>query len=152
MERRVIVDDSRRTEAEKRLYKIRYSKETEAYIREFCGCEQLTFADYLNHVMASKGIKTADVLKNSGVNRNYGYNIINGIRSNPSSDKVIALCIGARMNLQEMQSALDIAGKGRLLYFDERDVRIAAAVNSDIYKVVEINMILSEHNLRLIDN
>lgn len=148
----IIMGDSCSAEAQKRLRKIRYSNEIETYIKEFCGLRHLTFAEYLNHMMASKGIKTADVLKNSGVNRNYGYNIINGIRSNPSRDKVIALCIGTGMNLQEMQLALDIARTGRLLYFDERDVRIAAAVNSGICKVVEINMILSEHNLRLIDN
>lgn len=149
---RIITDDFCSAEAEKRLHKIKYNNEIESYVREYCGLERLTFAEYLNHIMASNGIKAADVFKNSGINRNYGYNIINGIRSNPGRDKVLALCIGAGMNLQEMQLALDIARVGRLLYFDERDVRIAAAVNSGLFKVVEINMILSEHNLRLIDN
>ena len=148
----IIMDEFRIQEAEKRLRKIRYKNEIETYVREFCSFEQPTFAEYLNHVMTCKGVKTADVLKNSGINKNYGYNIINGIRSNPGRDKIIALCIGAGMNLQEMQTALDIARTGRLLYFDERDVRIAAAVNSGVFKVVEINMILSEHNLRLIEN
>lgn len=147
-----IIDDACNAEAEKKLRKIRYTNEIETYVRKYCSFEQPKFAEYLNHIMAIKSIKAADVLKNSGINMNYGYNIINGIRANPSRDKVIALCIGAGMNLQEMQLGLDIARTGRLLYFDERDVRIAAAVNSGITRVVEINMILSEHNLRLIDS
>jgi len=147
-----IIDDACSAEAEKRLRKIRYTNEIETYVRKYCSFEQPKFADYLTHIMASKNMKASDVLKNSGINMNYGYNIINGIRANPSRDKVIALCIGAGMNLQEMQLGLDIARTGRLLYFDERDVRIAAAINSGITRVVEINMILSEHNLRLIDS
>ena len=33
--------------------------------------------------MHQNNIAVADVMKNSGINRNYGYNIINGTRKSP---------------------------------------------------------------------
>ena len=65
----ISMDDACNAEAEKKLHKIRYTNETETYIRKYCSFEQPKFADYLNHIMASKNIKAADVLKNSGINR-----------------------------------------------------------------------------------
>ena len=92
----------------------------------------------------------SEVIKKSNISRNYVYNIVNGDR-NPGRDKIIALCIGAGMNYSEINRALKIAGEGVLYPKNERDARIAAAVNNGIDSVVNLNIILAGEHLRILD-
>ncbi len=63
----------------------------------------------------------SQVVARSKVNRNYVYNITGGVKRNPGRDKIIALCIGACMNYEETNKALEIGGYCRLNPKDERD-------------------------------
>ena len=72
------------------------------------------------------------------------YNILNGDKKNPGRDKVIALCIGAEMNYSQTQRGLEIAKAAPLYPKDERDVRIAVAINKGIRSVTEVNLLLDQ--------
>ena len=97
--------------------------------------------------MHQNNVTVADVMKNSGINRNYGYNIINGTRKKPGRDKVIALCIGAGMDIDHIQYSLAVAGFCVLNPRDERDVRIAAAALRGTKDILRLNIYLEEHGI-----
>ncbi len=130
------------------LKKINTLDEEEKYIRKYVQpYKKETFARYLQGYMQQNSITVAAVMKNSGINRNYGYNIINGTRKNPGRDKVIALCMGAGMDFDSLQRALNIAGFCALDPRDERDVRIAAAVLRGTKDILRLNIFLEEHGI-----
>jgi hypothetical protein len=63
---------------------------------------------------------------------------------------VLALCIGAGMNYSQTQRALEISGLAPLYPKNERDVRIAIAINHGLDNVMEVNDILYEFGQELI--
>ena len=133
-----------------KLGKIQTEEEIRAFVEEHCSGSS-TIKDHLSHILAKKEITFSSLLEKSNINKNYGYNLISGARKKPGRDKVIAICVGAEMTFQETQETLDIAKVGRLYYRDERDVRIAAAINSRIGSVTKLNLTLAEHGLAPLD-
>lgn len=130
------------------LKKISTFDEEEKYIRKYVqSYKKETFARYLQRYMQQNSITVAAIMKNSGINRNYGYNIINGTRKNPGRDKVIALCMGAGMDFDSIQRALNIAGFCAFDPGDERDVRIAGAVLRGTKDILRLNIFLEEHGI-----
>ena len=105
------------------------------------------FYEYLNDIISQKNLATAQVVANSGISKNYVYNILNGDKKNPGRDKVIALSVGAKMTYRQLQRGLEIAGLAPLYPKDARDVRIAVAVNSGIENVTALNLLLMQYNL-----
>lgn len=131
-----------------KLKTIRTPSETEAFIKKYVPKEHcITFYEYLQQYIADKALPVADVMNNSRINKNYGYNIINGTRKNPGRDKVLALCIGAGMDFDEVQTALRLAAHPLIDPRNERDVRITVAVNNGIRDVLKLNIILEEKGL-----
>ncbi len=108
------------------------------------------FYQYFNSFMADSSKSVTDVIRSSGISRNYVYNIINGDKKHPGRDKVLALCIGAGMNYTQTQRALEISGLAALYPKDERDVRIAIAINQGMENVMEVNDLLYGFGLELI--
>lgn len=101
----------------------------------------------INRIMIQKNITLAELMGKSRVNRNYGYNIVNGKRENPGRDKVLAICIAARLGLDETQELLAIARVASLYYKDARDVWIAYALNKKVGDVLKVNIMLSDLGL-----
>ena len=134
-------------ELEKLMAGLKDKEQIEAYIGCYCRDDVREFSEILNDAITRSDLKVADIMRASGINANYGYNIVSGARKKPSRDKIIALCIGSGMSFDETQEALDSSGLARLYYRSERDVRIAAALNNRVCDVVKVNMDLSDHDL-----
>lgn len=109
------------------------------------------FYEYYNDILAEKSLDVTAVIKHSGISRNYVYNILNGIKKNPGRDKIIALCVAAKMDFDETNRGLKIAGTGVLYAKSERDVVIAGAINNQIGDTTKLNILLDEHNLMPLD-
>ena len=124
--------------------------ETEKYVKEHTTGQYESFSDYINDYIATHDLEVSDIITRSNISKNYIYNIINGKR-NPGRDKVIALCIGAGMNVREINRGLKIANLGVLYAKDERDARITIAVNKGIRNVIDINIILENQNLGILE-
>lgn len=135
---------------DKMLQKVGSNKETEQYVKEYTSGQYETFADYYNEYISSHELEISELISRSNISKNYIYNIING-RRNPGRDKVIALCIGAGMNVREINRGLKIAGLGVLYAKNERDARIVVAVNRGIRNVIDINLILEKHNQDILE-
>lgn len=110
-----------------------------------------TLHGFLNMLMAEKGITIPELIASSGVSRNYIYNILSGERPNPGRDKVIAICIGLRASFTQINRALELVKLSALYPRDERDARIAIAVNKGVETVTETNLILERHGLKPLD-
>ena len=126
------------------LEQVKDCKEADQFIDVYKEREFTYFYEYLNWMIGAKGLTTAEVVAASGISRNYVYNILNGDKKKPGRDKVIALCIGARMNYSQTQRGLEIAKVAPLYPKDERDVRIAVAINNGINDVTEVNLLLDQ--------
>lgn len=137
----------------KSLEKAIKALETDAQIDDYL-CRQLDdreikyFYQYLHQIADAKKTPMSQVVARSKVNKNYVYNITGGVKRNPGRDKIIALCIGACMNYGETNKALEIGGYCRLNPREERDVRIAVAINTRQYDVVKINASLVKNGLQ----
>ncbi len=105
-----------------------------------------TLANYLNDIIAKKGLIVADIIKNSNMSKDYAYAILNGNRKNPTKDRIIALCLAMHLNLTETQRALKICGI--VLYSkNKRDAGIIICINREIYDIMKVNEFLTDNDL-----
>ena len=115
------------------------------YVESIDGNYPLTFTDFMNEYLKQHDLTIADIQKQSGINRNYIYQLING-RKHPGRDKIIAIAIAAGMSLQECQRALEITKEGVLYPKNKRDSVIIYAINNR-KSVMELNWLLEEYKL-----
>lgn len=105
------------------------------------------FYQYLNQYISDHAVPVSEVIASSRINRNYVYNITNGVKKNPGRDKIIALCMGAQMGYDDTNRGLEIGGYCRLDPEDERDVWIAVAIINRQYEVLKLNILLEERGM-----
>lgn len=117
------------------------AEDIEVFTREqtdrFAG---LTFAGYLEHLMEEKGLKKSQIIKASGINESFAYQIFNGYK-NPSRDKLLALAIGMQLTLTECRRFLKLAGVSELYAKNRRDAIIIFGLNKNL-SIFQINDIL----------
>ena len=133
----------------KKLQSIRDDVDGEKFIRDHSSSD--TLHGFLNSLMAAQDITIPELIDRSGISRNYIYNILSGERSNPGRDKVIAICIGLGATFSEINRALELVKYSALYPRDERDARIALAVNQGVKSVTEVNLILEKNGLKPLD-
>lgn len=133
----------------KKLQGISDDSDAEKFIRDHSDSEKLH--GFLNRLMAEQEITIPELIDRSGVSRNYIYNILSGERPNPSRDKVIAICIGLRASFSQINRALELVKYSALYPRDERDARIAIAVNQGVKTVTEVNLMLEKNGLKPLD-
>lgn len=82
---------------------------------------------HLELLLKQKGLKKADVVRGSQLNRKYVYQIFNG-EKNPSRNTLIALAFGLKLTAKETQTMLKLAGYRDLYVRDIRDAIILYAL------------------------
>lgn len=86
---------------------------------------------YLMELLAQKGLKRAQVVEDSGVDKAFVYQIFNGSKR-PSRDKLIAITFGMRLNEEETQRVLKIAGHSELYPRVPRDALILFSIQRGV--------------------
>ncbi len=121
------------------------------------GFKDMSFSDFFNNYLASHPeIKPADVVRDSGLTRQYFSQIVNG-QKNAGRDKIIAICFAARMNTDETNHALMHAKHSHLYVKDRRDgflyneIRWHNIGKSDRKNVTELNLFLTERGFPPLD-
>lgn len=107
----------------------------------------IDLVNYFEDICNKQNIKKSILINNSGINRTYGYQILNGSKR-PSRDKIIQLCIGAKLTLEQTQRALTLGGVSNLYPKNSRDSIIIFAINR-VSTIIEINELLYEYNFLL---
>lgn len=128
------------------LLKILKNSSLDAYLTENDGemAENL-ICDYLTAVLNEKDLKKSEVIKKSNIQTNYAYQIFSGLKI-PSRDKLISLCFGMSLSLDEAQTLLKYAGFAPLYPRNKRDSVIISALEKG-ESVIRCNITLDELNL-----
>lgn len=135
----------RRQKSTNELLQILNSTENVSDLYEYSQSEELhtlpsSVHEYLLKHMCDAGITASELIRRSQIQRNYGYQILNGTKK-PGRDKIIALCISLALPLDEVQRALAIAQEGTLYPKCRRDSILIFSINQKI-SVQETNELL----------
>ena len=110
------------------------------------GCMKIDRA--LTALLHQNGAVKADVIKRSGIEVHYAYQIFSGVKV-PTRDKVIMLCVGFGLGVEETQRLLKITGYAQLYSKEERDNVILFGLTKSL-SIIGINDILYEMHLELL--
>lgn len=95
------------------------SASPEAYLSHAV-LEDRSLSEYLHALLREKGLRRSDVIRGSGLNATFVYQIFYGTR-HPRRDTAIMLAFGLHCTLQEAQRILKLAGSSELWCKNRRD-------------------------------
>ena len=108
------------------------------------------FSEYFNSLEKVRGLGKNKIIKDSGLDRTYGYQLLDLTKNKHlGRDKIIALSIAAGLDMKEMRRGLEIAGYSPLYSRDRRDAVIIFAVNQGL-DVMKTNELLYEHGFEIL--
>lgn len=103
-----------------------------------------TFVDYYKSLSNVKKLSDSELIKLSGVEKSYYYQIMKGTR-NPSRDKILRLCIGAGLSIEETTRALELNECAILYPMNKRDIILSVAINQHA-SVMDTNLLLDKYD------
>ena len=104
-----------------------------------------TLSSFFNAYLAEHPtLSVPEIIRRSNLSGDYARQIINGRRPHPSKYKLLALCIGAGMNIIETRRALQYAGCPALYDKDNVDAGIIICINGGCNDVTEVQTFLLE--------
>lgn len=101
---------------------------------------RLELHEHLACALTASGMRRAEVLQRSGLNMIYGYQILSGKRR-PSRDVLLCLCLGLRMQPEQVQTLLKSTGYAPLYVKNRRDSAIYYALRHG-HDAVTLNQML----------
>ena len=104
-----------------------------------------TLSELLGQLLASKGLKKAQVIKRAELSEVYGYQIFSGLRM-PERKKLLCLAVGMGLNIDEAQQLLKCAGYPQLYVKKPFDSVVLFGLCKGL-SVVEINELLYKYSL-----
>lgn len=103
----------------------------------------------LEQLLLNKNISKSKCIEASGLDRTYAYQIFSGTKQ-PSRDKILALCLGIGLSLDEVQHFLKQHHYPVLYPRSERDCAIIYAFQHSL-SVMDSNELLYEMNQSLLE-
>lgn len=103
--------------------------------------KKISFPEYLLSKMQEKEISPGRLWELSQIQRNYGYQILNGTKT-PGRDKVIALCLSLSLSLEDTPRALMLADAGALYIRRKRDSILIFSLQKGL-SVMDTNILLT---------
>ena len=110
---------------------------------------QVSISEYLTALIEQKNLVKSEIIKRSGIDRVYGYQILNGTRT-PSRDKLIQLSFGMQLGFRETQRLLAYNGFAQLYAKNRRDSIIIFAIKEK-KSVIELNLLLDKNKEKVFD-
>ena len=107
-------------------------------------------ADYLNQLLEKYNLDKSTVFSRARMlETNYGYEIFKGKKKNVSRDKLIQICIGFPLTLDETKMVLRLGNVRPLYPRNERDAYIMFALKNG-FTLEETNELLYEHYMNTV--
>ena len=103
-----------------------------------------TLCECLDWLNSKYNVKKSDVIKSSGLDQIYAYQIFAGSK-NPSRDKLVALMFGYSLSVSDGNMLLNCAGLSPLYPRSKRDAIIIFGLNNKL-SINEIDDLLFELN------
>lgn len=110
---------------------------------------QVSVSEYLTALIEQKNLVKSEIIKRSGIDRVYGYQILNGTRT-PSRDKLIQLAFGMQLGFRETQRLLAYNGFAQLYAKNRRDSIIIFAIKEK-KTVIELNILLDKNEEKIFE-
>ncbi|MCM1154200.1 MAG: hypothetical protein NC314_00670 [Roseburia sp.] len=104
----------------------------------------------LQAILKEKHLKKSDIIRRSGLDRKYAYEILSGASKNPARDKVLALCLSMQLSIDEVQKLLNTSEYPILYTKAKRDCIILYALHKHL-PVSETNDLLDEMGYEIIE-
>ena len=98
-----------------------------------------SLSEHLMMLLKQKGLRRADVIRNSGMDKAYVHQIFKGEKK-PTRDKLIAIAFGLHLNKEETQRMLKLGGWSELYAKTAWDIAILFAIQRgmDIWEADEL--------------
>ena len=108
---------------------------------------------FYSEYIKESGIHISDIVKTSSpyISRSYIYDLLNGVKTNPSRNVTLIIAICAHMNRKQTRRLLEIYCHRDLYIKDPRDIIIATYINNANYSIADINEKLASHQLPLLE-
>ena len=103
----------------------------------------VSFSEHMEQYIKDNNFSKSEIIHNSLINRTYAYQVLQGTKR-PSRDKVIALCLSCKMNLEEVIKCLTLSQNAVLYTKNKRDAIIIFAINRNL-SVIQTNELLYEY-------
>lgn len=132
------------------LKSLKNKRTVEEYFEE--NDDDIFFGDLkeqISHYLTIKKLDKSDVVRRSNLDRVYCYQIMNGTKK-PKRDKLIMLCFGLDLNLEECQHLLKTCGYAPLYPRNTRDSIIIFSIEHK-KSLVDTNIKLSEYALEILE-
>ena len=101
-----------------------------------------TLESYLKHLLNTKQLNKADVVKDSKLDIGYAYHIFAGQKKHPAREKILSIALAMKLNVDEAQRLLHYAGVGKLYVRSPWDSVILFALEKNL-SVDETNDLLN---------
>lgn len=110
-----------------------------------------TFSEYLRELIKEKNLSEVEVYKKAHLDRRIFSKIRNEKNYKPSTNTVLAICIGMELNLEETENLLRSAGHGLSTYY-KTDLIVRYFIENKIYDLNLINEVLDFYEQKPISN
>lgn len=98
-----------------------------------------TFVQYMDELLAGKGLKRQEVLLRADLPQKYGYKLLTGEAHTTDRDKLLRLCLAMELSLKQTQRVLRLYGMSELYPKVPRDVVLIAAIGRRQWDIYEIS-------------
>lgn len=112
--------------------------------------EVSSFEEYITKLAKEKGCSIPEIIGNGYMNESYCYQLFKGTRK-PSRDKIIQLCFGMKLNLDESNRLLRAGEKNELYCRNKRDAVIIFGLNNNL-SIIDVEEVLCERGLETLLN
>ena len=109
-----------------------------------------SFEKHLKQLINKKGLKNSEVYAAANISKQYFSKIMNG-QVKPSKEKMLALCVGLRLNIDETIDFLRIAGYA-LSPISQTDKVVEYFIRKKEYSVIKIDIVLFDYGLEPLTN
>ena len=104
-----------------------------------------SFEKHLQKLINKKGLKNSEVYAAANINKQYFSKLLKG-QVKPSKEKVLALAVGLRLNMDEAVDFLKIAGYA-ISPISQTDAVVKYFIEHEQYSVIKIDMVLFDYGL-----
>ncbi len=104
-----------------------------------------SFEKHLQKLINKKGLKNSEVYAAANINKQYFSKLLKG-KVKPSKEKVLALAVGLRLNMDEAVDFLGLAGYA-LSPISQTDAVVRYFIEHKNYSVMKIDMVLFDYGL-----
>ena len=109
-----------------------------------------SFEKHLQQLINKKGLKNSEVYAAANISKQYFSKLLKG-QVKPSKDKMLALAVGLRLNMDETADFLRIGGYA-LSPISQTDTVVEYFIRRQEYNVLKINIVLFDYGLEPLSN